>query len=168
MTLPVMLESWANISPCEKYRYNLGRIWDRDKPLLGIIGLNCSTADAKKNDPTVTREILFAIRDGFGGLIKGNLFAFRATNPVEMLAQGFDAIGPENDEALKTIAALTRKLVVAWGAHGGFLDQDLEVCELLAGTEFFCFGTTKDGHPKHPLYLKKTTKLVPWAPRQEN
>lgn len=162
-----MIESWAHISDCGRYRYSLGRMWDRRKPLLGIIGLNCSTADATKNDPTVTREIMFAVRDGFGGLLKGNVFAYRATDPKAMMAQGFDAIGPDNDRHIQVISCVSGKLVAAWGVHGSFLDQDRHIAELLRHKELFSFGSTKEGHPKHPLYLSKETALVPWKPYWE-
>jgi hypothetical protein len=45
----------AEFSPCGKYRYALWRIWDFKKPLAMFIGLNPSTADASKDDPTIKR-----------------------------------------------------------------------------------------------------------------
>ncbi len=29
----------------------------------------------------------------------------------------------------------------------------------------YCLGTTKAGHPKHPLYLAADTPLVEWSPK---
>ena len=61
-----------------------------------IIGLNPSTADEKENDPTIVRCINFAKSWGYGGVCVANLFAFRATLPIEMMASK-DPIGKEND-----------------------------------------------------------------------
>ena len=72
------MKSHATFSSCKKYRYSLFRIWDEDKPLVLFIGLNPSTADEKEDDPTIRRCINFAKQWGYGGLIMGNLFAFRA------------------------------------------------------------------------------------------
>ena len=46
-------KSGAVFSDCRKFRYALWRMWDEDKPLVMIIGLNPSTADEKVNDPTI-------------------------------------------------------------------------------------------------------------------
>jgi hypothetical protein len=46
-------KSGAVFSDCRKFRYALWRMWDGDKPLVMIIGLNPSTADEKVNDPTI-------------------------------------------------------------------------------------------------------------------
>ena len=46
--------------------------------------LNPSTADADHDDRTIGRCISFAKREGCGGLIVGNLFQLRATDPDEL------------------------------------------------------------------------------------
>lgn len=71
----------AILSEDRKYRYVLSRIWDESKPMVMIIGLNPSTADETKNDPTIIRCIDFAKSWGYGGVYMLNLFAFRATLP---------------------------------------------------------------------------------------
>jgi hypothetical protein len=94
-----------------------------------------------------------------------NLFALRSTDP-RALAQSSDPVGPEND---KYIAKYTRSadptftptVVLAWGAHGVHRDRAAEVLETLPPAK--CFGMTKDGHPKHPLYLRSDTPLTPFA-----
>lgn len=151
----------ARISKCKKWRYHLLRIWDWKKPMLSVIGLNCSTADHRKNDPTVRREIVFAMDWGYGGLLKGNLFAYRTKDPVEM-KQAKDPIGPENDTWLSIMASHGEKTVLAWGAHGGFMGRDRQVLKLLEKRKLWCLGVTKEGFPKHPLYLDSTTRLVEW------
>lgn len=46
-----------------------------------------------------------------------NLFAYRATQPADMLAQD-DPVGPENDAHLQKLAAEAGVVVAAWGVHG--------------------------------------------------
>ena len=47
-----------------------------EHPLILFIGLNPSTADETKNDPTIRRCINFAKDWGYGGVMIANLFAF--------------------------------------------------------------------------------------------
>ena len=76
----------AQLSTCRKYRYALWRTWDEAKPQVMIIGLNPSTADETKDDPTITRCINFAKAWGYGGVCMANLFAYRATAPSDVKA----------------------------------------------------------------------------------
>ena len=43
----------ADFSNNGKHRYRLWRIWDETKPYALCIGLNPSTANSEKNDPTI-------------------------------------------------------------------------------------------------------------------
>jgi hypothetical protein len=38
------------------------------------------------------------------------------------------------------------------------------VARIFAGRALWCLGTTKDGHPRHPLYVAAKQPLVPWTP----
>jgi len=149
----------ALISPCGQYRYWLTRRWNEAKPLLPFIMLNPSTADADNDDPTIRRCISFADRDGFGGIAVINLFAFRATSPTDMKAAA-DPVGPDNDywliRVLKSAVEQDKPVLAAWGAHGGFRARDNYVRGMaeLHGAKLVCLGATKDGHPRHPLYVK--------------
>ncbi len=86
----------AHLSICRRYRYALLRRWGEGKNAM-FIGLNPSTADETADDPTIRRCVSFAKAWGFGGLCMANLFAYRATNPADMLMQA-DPIGPDNAE----------------------------------------------------------------------
>ena len=99
-----MIEKGAIISDCNKYRYSLWRIWDKEKPIFTFVGLNPSTADHEQDDRTIRRCINFAKSWGGGGIYMANLFAYRATEPQEMMSQE-DPIGPDNDAHLKQLAA---------------------------------------------------------------
>jgi hypothetical protein len=153
----------AFISGDGLYRYNLRRRWADGAALL-IIGLNPSTADATEDDPTIRRCIGFAKSLQYSALYMGNLFAYRATDPA-MLRRVTDPIGPENDAALTALASQSAGIIVAWGAHEMgrpyFWDRARVVTKLLNGIKYpYCFGLTKQGHPKHPLYLRADSPLV--------
>lgn len=103
----------AEFSPCRRYRYGLYRGWQLGTGFAMFVGLNPSTADETADDPTIRRCIAFARAWGYGALFMANLFAYRATNPTEMLAQA-DPVGPENDATLARLAAQADVVVAAW------------------------------------------------------
>ncbi|MCU7849348.1 MAG: DUF1643 domain-containing protein [Candidatus Thiodiazotropha sp. (ex Lucinoma kastoroae)] len=149
----------AVLSPDRDYRYSLWRIWQPDDPYALFIGLNPSTADEYENDPTIRRCIRFAKDWGFGGLYMANLFAIRATKPKIMKAH-HAPIGIKNDVWLQDLARGAGVIVCAWGTHGSHQGRDQMVKALLSAYGLMCLGTTKDGHPKHPLYIKAVQQLV--------
>jgi len=153
--------STAVLSENRVYRYALYRQWEDDLPPLVWIGLNPSTADETVDDPTVRRVVGFSKMWGYGGVILLNLFGLRATNPKE-LRTASDPVGPANNTALKQICD-GREVILAWGTHGGLHGRDKAVTELLQTAnprQVYCLGRTKDGYPKHPLYLAKKTPLT--------
>ena len=148
----------AAFSPCGTWRYTLDRDWDLSLPRILFGLLNPATADAQKDDRTNTRGIRFAKAWGFGTCIFVNLFAFRTPKP-EVMKAAPDPIGPDNDDFILHEARLADTIVVAWGNDGVHLGRDQAVLDLLHGFDLYCMGTTKAGHPKHPLYLRSDTKL---------
>lgn len=155
-------ESTADFSPCGLFRYTLTRRWS-EGPTMVFIGLNPSTADEHKLDPTVKRCVIRAQRLGFGRLVMLNLFAFRATDPKVMHARhaaGYDVIGPDNDWNLREECLGAKTVVCAWGNLGTLAGRDKAVLRLLGGIRLFCLGKSKGGHPKHPLYLPYSRQLV--------
>ena len=122
-----------------------------------VIGLNPSTADEAKDDPTIRRCIAFAKREDCGRLVMLNLFAFRARKPADMLTAR-DPVGPGTDRALRDYAGGPRTSIVvaAWGRRGP-RKRVAEVMSLFA--IIHCFGRNKDRSPKHPLYLRADTPL---------
>ncbi len=152
-----MIDSGAHFSPCGLYRYDLWRKWDMfGNGSIAFIGLNPSTADAIQDDPTVRRCINYAKGWGYSGMVMLNLFAYRATLPSDM-KKVEDPIGPETDACIRKYAE-THRLVAVWGVHGCYRDRDKQVLSYL--NDLYCLGLTKEGHPKHPLYLKKDLKLI--------
>ncbi len=174
----------ADISTDRNYRYNLWREWrgvsshknwrwfgakDGEGHELGepksclFIMFNPSTADEHKDDPTIRRCVTFARRFGFDRLEVVNLFAYRATDPREILnmtANG-DPIGPRNQEVIERAASDAGLIICAWGAHGSHIGQDETVRGWIGDRKIYSLGRTKEGHPRHPLYLKANSPLLP-------
>ena len=152
-----VIQSSAIFSNCRKWRYELWRRWNMSVPgnYMMVVGLNPSTADEYVNDPTVRRCIGHAMRLGYDGLCMTNLFAFRATDPRDMKAFA-EPVGQWNDEALLRLAKGDGIVIGAWGIHGSHMDRDKKAVALLSsnGVPIYCFGKTKEGHPRHPLYLR--------------
>ena len=157
-------KSGAVFSDCRKFRYALWRMWNEQMPIAMIIGLNPSTADQTRNDPTITRCINFASSWGYGGVCVTNLFGFRATAPNELKAH-HDPIGKENDAWVHEMAKGAAITVAAWGNHGKFLNRSLEILPSL--DRLHCIKMNKSGEPAHPLYLKAELKPVPMTPRPQ-
>jgi hypothetical protein len=154
----------ARLSPDGVYRYELHRIWGDSARLVGWIMLNPSTADADLDDPTIRRCIGFARSWGYGGIVVRNLFALRSTSPTALRGHP-DPVGPENDHWLRAGCSDVGTLTVcAWGVHGSLNDRDQHVTELLrsAGVQLQALGVTKDGAPRHPLYLPGSAIPQPW------
>ena len=126
-----------------------------------FVGLNPSTADEIKDDPTIRRCVAFAKAWGYAGLCMANLFAFRATNPRDMMVAA-DPVGPENDAHLGMLGQRAGVIVAAWGVNGTHKRRAAQVRKLLPALH--CLAITKGGHPSHPLYLPKTLTPVPLAP----
>jgi hypothetical protein len=83
-----------------------------------------------------------------------NLFAGRATKPVDLFRMG-DPIGPHNSHFIRWALSEAGIVICAWGMHGDYMDQDKAVIRLLdeAGVMPYALGLTKAGHPRHPLYM---------------
>jgi hypothetical protein len=157
------LYSAASFSCDRTYRYSLTRTWDRNLPIVNVIGLNPSTADEHQDDPTIRRCLAFARREGFGSLVMTNIFAYRATDP-KALRSASDPEGPQNNDFLIELAEASSQIWAAWGCHGGFRERGPRVVSILPwGQAVWCFGTNRDGTPKHPLYLPSTARLQLYA-----
>lgn len=151
-------KSDALFSACGLYRYTLSRTWG-DEPAVCWIMLNPSKATAEISDPTVTRCIRFAERWGAGGIVVVNLFALRSTDPGE-LYKSKAPIGQQNDWHIQE-SARGRRVVAAWGNHGGHLGRAADVLAMLRAADvgIECLGWTKAYQPKHPLYVAADTPL---------
>jgi hypothetical protein len=146
------------------YRFALWRRWDSGLPLLAVVMLNPSTADAREDDATIRRLISFAKRAGYGGFIVVNIYAYRATEPRALLDVGLaSAVGPENDEWILAACA-GRDVLVAWGAFPGERGELVHGLIKRVALRVLCLGVTQAGHPRHPVRLSNDAALEPWPP----
>jgi len=154
------MRSEAYISGDRLYRYWLFREWDTRLPRLGIIGCNPSRAAEQTNDPTIRKDIGFAVRLGFGALLKVNIGAYRCTDPRKWRKVP-DPIGPENSAdhiAGYLHAFCVERSIAAWGKNGNYFVGRCEaVVERIP--DLYCFGRNNDGTPRHPLMLPYSTQL---------
>lgn len=152
------MKKFATISPCQHYRYELRRVWDDSKPLVLFICLNPSTADADIEDQSSRACINYAKRWGYGGLLIGNLFAYRSTDS-SVLGKVADPVGPENDAWLKKLQAEAALVVCAWGDAGAYKSRDDAVLAFLDAP--YCLTKLKSGRPGHPLFKSPDLKPSP-------
>jgi hypothetical protein len=156
------MKAGATLSPCRRYRYALWREWDETLPTVVFCGLNPSTADETKDDPTIRRELGYARDWGFGRLVKVNAYAWRSVNP-RMMLQRDDPIGPENTATILYWAMRCELFVAAWGNH--IRDRDAFVLRALlrqAGVSLHVLRLTGKGNPSHPLYLPRNLRPASW------
>lgn len=151
-------DSGAELSADGIYRYVLWRRWGPGERRLVVIGLNPSTADATVDDPTIRRCVGFAKREGCDQLVMLNLFALRSPHPIVMLNH-HEPVGAGNDAAIRRYACGEGVVVAAWGVCGTHHGRDQAVMAIVPGLR--CFGVSKGGHPRHPLYLRADTPLRP-------
>lgn len=163
----------AILDETRTYRYRLVRpktcAWPIP-PTLWVM-LNPSTADEVRNDPTIRKcrgfQAVWAAGERGAACEVVNLFALRATDPAE-LPKHPDPVGPDNDShiagAALDVLSGGGKVVFAWGANRFARERAAIVTASLAelGQPVYCLGTTKDGSPRHPLYVPYSQPLVPW------
>jgi hypothetical protein len=164
----------------EEYRYLLTRDFVPETGLGSVtfIMLNPSTADALKNDPTITRCSNFAKAWGYSRLEVVNLFALRSTDPSRLKTAEDPTGGFTNDSHIVDSVRESEMTVLAWGAGGKLHGQGDRVLRLLERTLMrsgsvtstcsrrllegwlHVLGLTKHGEPRHPLYLRHDAQPI--------
>lgn len=158
----------ATFSPCRNYRYMLSRRWGHG-PTLCWVMLNPSVASAFDDDPTIGRCRSFSQRAGYAGLVVVNLYSLRSTDPKALWTRKeAERIGPLGDKFITEQAGGRNHVIAAWGTHGARNGRGDQVAAMLtdAGVTLHCLGVTKDGQPKHPLYLDGDTPFQGYRMRE--
>lgn len=147
-----------------KYRFNLTRTINTDPLQVMFIGVNPSTATHTEDDQTTTKLIEFAKRWGYGRYVLFNVYPYRAAHIQDLAIY-------QNEQASRNRALIAKSLnrsmlvVPMWGRLSkipGHLTHEIPRIENLissSGIECRCFGTNKDGTPKHPLMLPYNTQM---------
>ena len=171
-----MNERQTIFSPCRKYRYTLWRDWSdiggdclfssahsNAHRFVQFVCLNPSTADETQDDPTIRRCIGFAKAWGYGALCMTNVFAFRATDP-EVMKREENPMGMDNVHHLISNGSKAGIVIAAWGVHGVHSKQGdaIKLRFEISGIKLHHLGLTKNGQPKHPLYLSAKTVPALW------
>lgn len=159
---PIMREAAIT----DNYRWTLKRAWGAG-PCIAWIGLNPSTADGKRDDPTMHREIGFSFRWGFGSLVKLNIYPFISSSPAAMLEwretfrgdKEFDYSAfcafLENLDTCTTEISKVQMVMAAWGNGADADEVDTFISEIELELErklvLHCLGKTGCGAPIHPL-----------------
>ncbi len=151
-----------------EYRYILGT---RGKKPLVCIGINPSTAEPDNLDNTLKSVERVALSNGYDSFIMFNVYAQRATSPDDMEGQLNMIMHTENMKAFRYIMALSDNPEI-WAAWGAIIEKRdyLPLCvrDMISigeeyGARWFSAGArSKKGHPHHPLYLKKDSRLDPF------
>lgn len=166
----------AVISDDQRYRYWLCRPFAEGQGWVVFIMLNPSTADSEVDDPTIRRCVSFSRQWGCRGIIVVNLFAMRSPDPdvlIASLKRGEDIVGPDNFRYLEKAVGVAEttpnsKIVCAWGSakparvHSEVIESMISRIKALTVIPLMCLGETKDGHPRHPLYVPGDQPLVPF------
>lgn len=160
-------EHWQGrvmVDRSDRYRYSLRYCWDATTPQITVVMLNPSTADERKLDPTLRRCVRFAQDWGYGALEVVNLFAVRSPDPA-YLRQIPDPVGTANDHFLRSACHAAQWVMVAWGNGGQWQGRDRTFLELWPNHQLlYCLGLTKQGQPRHPLYVRRDTVPIRWLP----
>ncbi|HET8860462.1 DUF1643 domain-containing protein [Marivirga sp.] len=149
----------------DKYRYTLGKTGNKT---LFCVGVNPSQARPEQYDGTVSSVERIAIHNHFDAWVMINLYPQRATSPTLLHQKIQKKYHEENLEIIENL--LEENDPVIWAAWGNLIDSrpylkhclsDIFNLSQFHDCQWLSAGNPlKSGHPKHPLYLKKTTELT--------
>lgn len=151
-----------------EYRYILGTRGAR--PLI-CVGINPSTAEPERLDPTLQSVQRIARGNGYDSFLMFNVYAQRATRPDDMERTRNDALHEANMAAFAYLLSLSPAPSI-WAAWGNLIEKRAYLKDCLAdmialgearGAQWFTAGArSKRGHPHHPLYLRADSTLDPF------
>lgn len=156
-----------------RYRYSLTRWWEGDTTPALRSRCVWIMLNPQDDDATIGRVASFSRAWGHTSFEVVNLFAYRTSSPSHLWERRCDIVGPQNDDYLRAAVSSGARIVAAWGTGGvspSSIDGErlrVAVYHLKAmciphGRRVWCLGTNQGGSPKHPLYLRASTKLEPF------
>ena len=155
-----------------EYRYVLGT---RGRNSVLCVGLNPSTAEPDNLDPTLKSVSRISCSNGFDSWLMYNVYAQRATKPEDMDRNCNTQLHMENLNAFRMLLELVSsqgRAPVIWAAWGAVIEKrpwlmdcigDLTDLARDFDSVWVCAGKcSKNGHPHHPLYLRRDEKFYPF------
>ena len=144
-------------------RFMLGEVGEN--PII-CFGINPSTANDEKDDPTISKIRKIASENNCDGWIMLNLYPQRATNPNDMHIKAADDLTVKNYEVIRSVFNIySNALTLAsWGnaiEKRKYLKDCLkEILAIAPDRKWVCRGKlTVKGNPRHQLYVPNNTKL---------
>ena len=148
-------------------RYILGTVGIN--PLI-CFGINPSTAEPNALDPTVSNVYRMAVSNGYDSFIMLNVYPQRTTNPNSIHKIFLTELKTENERRIASL--IDGKELTLWAAWGGLIKKrpylmillkSIIILPELRNCKWVTRGNlTKDGHPHHPLYVKKSVPFTPF------
>lgn len=159
----------AVISECGLYRYSLtrddgaARQINWRKTLVFALN-NPSIADHKIDDPTARRGWGYVLSWGYWRMIFVNTNPHRSTDPASAILPP-EEILRENDGHLLWAAKQADLIICAWGTKAR-PELAVRAVKILSSVRpLHVLALSKDGIPKHPLYLKGDLQPQLWKPQ---
>jgi len=145
-------------------RYIVGTVGER--PLI-CFGINPSTAEPNRLDPTVNLVRRQAEERGYDSFVMLNVYPQRATDPDDLHKAPCPVLQAENERQIAGL--IDGKAYTLWAAWGALickrpylipLVRRIIVLSELQNCQWVSRGkSTKDGHPHHPLYVRKEARF---------
>ena len=165
-------------SKCRSYRWILKRELISGQKSIVFIGLNPSKASSVNNDRTLIRIVNFCSRWNYKNIYVINLFGLISKSPSN-LSKSLDPVGTNNDLITLNALEFWRKnincdLWLGWGEKGKLYRRDREVLKLIrdfsnsksnednVSKRILSLGFSKNGSPRHPLYMPNESFLKPF------
>lgn len=167
MTAMMKISGGALFSPDRRHRLHL---WRNLAPLAAtqrrvcFVMLNPSVADEDRPDPTLTRCVGFAAREGGTRLDVVNLYSLVTPYPAVLWSRPpGDRVTTDTDSVIRSVVAEAAVVIVAWGGGGDVCPERVREVRGMLPKELWCLGTTASGQPRHPVRLALSTPLEPWG-----
>ena len=151
---------WKAVAALRKEGYEI-----EARPSLGYR----LTAAPDALDPTLQSAQRIALANGYDSFLMFNVYAQRATHPDDMEHTCNTALHAENRKAFRYLLSLSERPAV-WAAWGNIIMKRNYLMDCMrdfledgraVGAKWFTAGPLlKSGHPHHPLYLRRDTKLL--------
>ena len=149
-----------------KYNINIYKGDESNRFVLGqqgtkqlfVIGLNPSTADDQKPDPTMKKVIRFAEKNGFNGFVMLNLYPERTANPDNLPKESDcnEELLTHNLKAIVEVMPNNTAVLACWGNNIYMRTYLLRSLSLIAkelgnkNCRWLAIKLTKYGNPQHP------------------